>query len=146
MKILKNVNLYGEITDITVENGKIVKIGKCKEDGADFSGNKIYPGLIDIHIHGCVGDDTMDANLEKMNDWLLSKGTTSWCPTTMSESEENIVRATSAKTDFKKGANIIGFHLEGPFINKECKGAMNEKYIIPPSKEYCGKNHKKKLQ
>ena len=53
----------------------------------------------------------------------------------MSESEENIIRATSARVDFGKGANIIGFHLEGPFINKECKGAMNEKYIIPPSRE-----------
>ncbi len=139
MKALKNVNLYGVITDITVENGKILKIGKTEVNGVDFGGNRIYPGLIDIHIHGCVGEDTMDANLEKMNDWLLSQGTTSWCPTTMSESEENIIRATSAKTDFGKGANIIGFHLEGPFINKECKGAMNEKYIIPPSRSLFNK-------
>ncbi len=135
MKVLKNVNLYGEITDITVENGKIARIGKTELDGVDFSENKIYPGLIDIHIHGCIGEDTMDGDLERMNEWLLSMGTTSWCPTTMSESRENIVRATSAKTDFASGANIIGFHLEGPFINKECKGAMNEEYIIPPSRE-----------
>ena len=139
MKILKNANLYGEITDITVENGKIIAIGKTDADGVDLVGNKIYPGLIDIHIHGCIGFDTMEGGLEEMSDWLLSKGTTTWYPTTMSMSEEDIVAATSRNISFGHGAEIPGFHMEGPFINKKCKGAMNEKYIVAPSAELFGK-------
>ena len=139
MKVLKNVLLNGEITDIAVENGKIASIGKCDLDGVDFEGNEIYPGLIDIHIHGCVGYDTMEGGLGEMSDWLLSKGTTAWYPTTMSMSEEDIIRATEQDIDLGHGATILGFHLEGPFINKKYKGAMNEKYIIAPSMELFGK-------
>ena len=135
MKILKNVKLRGEITDVAVENGKILSIGRCEGEGVDFHGNKIYPGLIDIHIHGCIGYDTMEGGLPEMSDWLLKNGTTTWFPTTMSMSEEDIVKATSADINFGHGANIPGFHMEGPFINKKCKGAMNEKYIVPPSGE-----------
>lgn len=133
MKVIKNVTLNGELTDITVDNGRIASIGKTDAEGVDFGGNKIHPGLIDIHIHGCIGYDTMEGGLEEMSDWLLANGTTTWYPTTMSMSEEDIVRAQSADIDFGHGASIPGFHLEGPFINKKCKGAMNEKYIIPPS-------------
>ena len=139
MNIIKNVSLYGEITDITVENGKIIAIGKTDKDGVDFGGNKIYPGLIDIHIHGCIGYDTMEGGLEEMSDWLLSQGTTAWYPTTMSMSEEDIIKATSQSIDFGHGASIMGFHMEGPFINKKYKGAMNEKYIIEPSAELFSK-------
>ena len=100
MKILKNVKLRGELTDVAVENGKIISIGKTEESGVDFHGNKIYPGLIDIHIHGCIGYDTMEGGLPEMSDWLLKNGTTTWFPTTMSMSEEDIVRATSADINF----------------------------------------------
>ena len=136
MKTLKNVTLWGVVTDISVENGKIVEIGKSDRPGVDFSGNKIYPGLTDIHVHGCIGYDTMESGLPEMSDWLLSKGTTTWYPTTMSMSEEDVSRATSADIDFGHGAIIPGFHLEGPFISKKYKGAMNEKYIIPPSLDF----------
>lgn len=135
MKIIKNVNLYGEITDITVENGKIAAIGKTKEEGVDFGGNKIYPGLVDIHNHGCIGYDTMEGHLEEMADYQLSKGITTWYPTTMTMSAEDIIAATSNDIGFCHGANIPGFHMEGPFINKKFKGAQNEAYILPPSME-----------
>ena len=84
MKILKNVRLYGEITDIAVENGKIAKIGKCDEAGVDFNGAKIYPGLIDTHSHGCIGLDTMEGGLPEMADFELKSGVTTWYPTTTS--------------------------------------------------------------
>ena len=135
MKVLKNVLLNGELTDITVDGGKIVKIGKTEDAGVDFGGNKIYPGLIDIHSHGCIGYDTMEGHLEEMADWLLSKGTTTWYPTTMTMSQEDIIAATHNDIDFGHGANIPGFHMEGPFINKKYKGAQNEEYISPPSME-----------
>ena len=58
--ILKNVNLYGSLTDITVKDGKIASIAKTCEDGEDFGGLKVYPGLIDTHCHGCLGYDVSD--------------------------------------------------------------------------------------
>ena len=139
MKILKNVSLYGEITDIAVENGKIVKIGLCRESGTDFSGKKIYPGLIDTHSHGCIGFDTMEGGLEEMADFQLASGVTTWYPTTMTMSEEDIITATHRDIDFGHGANIPGFHMEGPFINKKFKGAQNEAFILPPSMELFNK-------
>lgn len=135
MKLIKNVNLYGTLVDIAVEDGKIVEIGKIDGDGTDFGGAKIYPGLIDTHSHGCIGRDTCEGELEEMAKHYLKNGTTTWYPTTMTVSEEEIIAATEAKTNIKDGANIPGFHLEGPFINVQLKGAQNEKYVIPPTME-----------
>ena len=135
-KWIKNVVLNGEVCDVEIENGRFSYIGKTDKDGIDFGKNKIYPGLIDIHIHGCIGFDTMDGGLSEMSEWLLRNGTTSWYPTTMSMSEADTVSATGRDTVFGKGANIPGFHMEGPFINKKYKGAMNEEYIISPSEDF----------
>ena len=134
-KIIKNVSLYGSVTDITVEDGKIAAIGQTDENGVDFSGCRIYPGLIDTHSHGCIGRDTMDADLHEMASYYLEHGTTTWYPTTMTMGEEDIIRACHAETEFSDGANIPGFHMEGPFINALYKGAQNEKYVIAPSLE-----------
>lgn len=133
MKIIKNVRLYGNLTDIAVENGKIAGIGHFDGEGTDFGGAKIYAGLIDVHSHGCISHDTMEGHLEEMAEYLLENGTTTWYPTTMTMSEEEIIAATSVSIDMKKGASIPGFHMEGPFINKKYKGAQNEAYILPPS-------------
>lgn len=135
MKIIKNVRLNGELTDITVDGGKIVAIGLTDGEGVDFGGNKIYPGLIDVHSHGCLAMDAMSGDLGVMADWYLSKGTTTWYPTTMTMSFDDIIAATKAEINLGHGANIPGFHLEGPFINAKYKGAQNEDYIVPPTME-----------
>ncbi len=135
MKVLKNVTLNGELTDIAVENGKIASIGKSELSGDDFGGLRIFPGLIDTHSHGCIGYDTMEGHLEEMADFELSRGVTTWYPTTMTMSADDIVAATERPIDFGHGANIPGFHLEGPFINKKYKGAQNEAYIVAPNLE-----------
>ena len=135
MKLIKNVNLYGEIVDIAVEDGKITEIGKIEGEGTDFGGAKIYSGLIDTHSHGCIGRDTCEGDLCEMAKHYLKNGTTTWYPTTMTVSEEEIIAATEAKTNIEGGANIPGFHLEGPFINVALKGAQNEKYVIAPTLE-----------
>ncbi len=132
MQYIKNVNLWGENLDIGIEDGKIAFIGKTDEAGRDFGGARVFPGLIDIHSHGAIGKDTMYADLEALSRFYLEHGTTTWYPTTMTVAREDIVRATSARTDFEGGACIPGFHLEGPFINKKYKGAQNEKYVIAP--------------
>ena len=51
-RILKNVSVYGVITDIVMKDGKIVSVGKTDKQGEDKKGEKAYPGLIDIHTHG----------------------------------------------------------------------------------------------
>ncbi len=133
MKVIKNVRLGGELTDITVDGGRIVSIGRTDIPGTDFGGNKIYPGLIDIHSHGCIGFDSSVGGISEMADWQLEHGTVTWYPTTMTVSEEQIIKATHTDIDLGHGANIPGFHLEGPFINVALKGAQNEKYVIPPT-------------
>ena len=136
MKVIKNVRLHGEICDIATDGGKIIEIGRSLPgEGVDFGGAKIYPGLIDTHSHGCIGRDTCEGDLAEMARYYLAHGTTTWYPTTMTVSEEEIIAATEAITEIENGANIPGFHLEGPFINVTYKGAQNEKYIIPPSME-----------
>ena len=135
MKVLKNVRLGGKTVDIAVKDGKIAEIGENLGEGKDFGGLKIYPGLIDIHSHGCIGYDTMDEenHLEQMADRYLACGTTTWYPTTMTMSREDIIKATSRNINFGHGANIPGFHMEGPFINPKYKGAQNGDYIFAPN-------------
>ena len=134
-KLIKNVRLYGTLTDIEIENGKITAIGKLEGEGLDGGGNKIYPGLIDIHSHGCIGLDSSTGGIEEMADWQLSRGITTWYPTTMTVSAKDIIKATKIDLNFGHGANVPGFHLEGPFINVALKGAQNGKYVIPPTME-----------
>ncbi len=138
MKIIKNVRHGDGIVDIAVEDGRIAGIGKFSGEGIDFSGNKIYPGLIDTHSHGCMGYETSDgiqAELDFMARYYLANGTTTWYPTTMTVSREQIIRACRANINIEGGANIPGFHMEGPFINEKYRGAQNPKYILTPSME-----------
>lgn len=130
--IYKNAKVNGKLTDIRIENGKFAEIGKINEDGIDLKGQTVIPGLIDIHTHGAVGIDTMDGeNIENISEYLLKNGITSWLPTTMTVDMEDIKRVTDTIPE-TKGAKILGYHLEGPYISKNRKGAQNEKYIKNP--------------
>ena len=135
VKIIKNVNLNGSLTDITIKDGIIADIGKTDEEGVDFGGAKIYPGLIDVHSHGCIGMEANGGELEKMAKYLLQHGTTTWYPTTSTVSAAEIASACHCNIEIEGGASIPGFHLEGPFINPDYKGAQNGEYVIPPSME-----------
>lgn len=106
------------------------------EEMIDAKGSFVCPGLIDLHIHGAGGMDTMDGTpeaLETISRVVLKSGVTSFLPTTMTMSKEKIYKALEnirkSQNKMKDGANILGAHLEGPFINKKYKGAQNEKYI-----------------
>ena len=143
--VLKNLMHKDILTDLIIEDGIISKIGKTELHGTDMGGLKVYPGLIDIHSHGAVGVDVMDGELEAVARYQLRHGITTYYPTTLTVSEEDIIAATEQKTDFEGGANIPGFHIEGPFINPKRKGAQNEKYIINPSLEVYNKYKRVKL-
>ena len=131
--ILKNLLFEGKLTDLTVENGTITAIAPASGsgEGTDCTGLSVIPGLVDMHAHGCVGKDTMDGEFEEMCAFLAKNGTTSWLPTTMTQSYEAIKRVTEGKTDVP-GTQILGFHMEGPYINAKKKGAQNGKFIRNP--------------
>ncbi len=131
--IYKNAKIDGVITDIEVCDGKIKSIGKIDADGIDLGENCVYPGLVDIHTHGCVGYDTMDGDgLCEMSQYLAKNGITSWLPTTMTVSMDKIKSVVNAELPKNCGAEIMGFHMEGPYISPKRKGAQNEKYIKAP--------------
>ena len=131
--ILKNVLLDGVLSDITIENGKFAAINPANAatEGVDCKGLQAIPGLVDMHTHGCAGFDTMDAHFEEMSWFLAKNGTTSWLPTTMTMDIDSIRKVTEAPRDVN-GAQILGFHMEGPYINATRKGAQNGKFIKNP--------------
>ena len=134
--VLKNCRVGGDLTDILIEDGKIAFVGKTDENGTDLCGKKIYPGLFDIHAHGLCGFDTMDggAAIEKMSFELAKRGTTSWFPTTMTMGMDSI-RAVVNSIPQTKGTNLLGYHLEGPYISEKHKGAQNSEFIKNPDLE-----------
>lgn len=112
----------------------------------DAAGMYVSPGLVDVHIHGYLGADVSDADCDgvrKMAHGILQNGVTSFLPTTMTigwDTLETIfaqlrtLREESRGADFD-GAEILGCHAEGPFINPSKKGAQAEENILPPDAE-----------
>lgn len=131
--VINNALVGGKMQNIIIEGGKIVEINsESSQKGIDAKGLRAIPGFIDVHSHGCIGMDTMDADFEKMCAFYADNGTTSWLPTTMTMGYDSLMKVCNSRTDFA-GANILGFHFEGPYISKKYKGAQNEKYIKNPS-------------
>ncbi|MDP4089464.1 MAG: N-acetylglucosamine-6-phosphate deacetylase [Bacillota bacterium] len=130
---------------VQIKSGKIFKINPTEtygEEIMDVGGLYLSPGFIDIHIHGAGGSDTMDGTpeaIENISKTIVRFGTTSFLPTTMTCSIEDIRRPIQAAADAKKsgteGAEILGIHLEGPFISPLMTGAQNPDFIQLPSKE-----------
>ena len=134
------------------ESGKICGlVDKLPADASviDAKGNYIAPGLVDIHIHGYLGEDTSDAKPEgirKMAYGVAQNGVTAFLPTTMTVEKEQIVAALNAVRSLKEeskswdGAEILGVHAEGPFINPSKKGAQAEENILVPEADFIIEN------
>ncbi len=136
--IIKNALLKDGISDIKIKNGIIADIGTFDTEGdIDAKGKRVIPGMIDTHIHGFMGVDTADGRLGEIAHNLALCGTTSFLPTTMTDSVENLIKTTNQPLP-EKGANVIGYHLEGPYISPTKKGAQNEAYIKAPDLEEFG--------
>lgn len=131
--------------DLEIEDGKILRVGenlprKEQDLAVDCEGFTIVPGFVDVHIHGCGGADTCDGTreaLDQMARFLLAKGVTSFCPTTMTVKKSIIEKALLAAVDCAKrpdpdGARVVGINMEGPFISRERKGAQREEDIKAP--------------
>ncbi len=112
----------------------------------DASDCYILPGLTDVHFHGCAGHDFCDGNREAFDAiaaYEFTQGVTSICPATMTLSADMLSDILSAAADYREEqisgkaetarADLIGIHMEGPFINAHKKGAQNEAYVQTPS-------------
>ncbi len=108
-------------------------------DTLDAAGCYVIPGLVDVHFHGCVGEDFSDATpegLQRIADYELSQGVTYICPAGMTLPEEQLtaicknVAAHRAKNS--GGAEVVGAHLEGPFLCAAKKGAQNGAFLHDP--------------
>ena len=132
-----------EGTVVIVEGSKVTFVGpreaRYPEDTEiiNASGKMVAPGFIDMHIHGCAGFDVTEGRrgfLEEMSKFLAKHGVTSFLPTTVSTTKRKIIRAIKnvKEAQKKKGVNVLGLYLEGPYINIEQAGAQNPRYIMDP--------------
>jgi N-acetylglucosamine-6-phosphate deacetylase len=129
---------------IEIEDSKIKNIFPygTKPVDQDYGRNRILPGFIDIHTHGAYGFDTNDAHEEGLRNWMkniVQEGITSLLPTTVTQSEEVLTKAlknvVKVVEDGYTGANILGIHFEGPYLDMVYKGAQPEPYIVNPNME-----------
>jgi N-acetylglucosamine-6-phosphate deacetylase len=123
---------------VLIEDGHISAINASGvteiSDAIDLAGATLLPGFIDVHIHGAVGVDVMDAtpsDLQQVSNYLASQGVTGWLPTLVPASDENYASAVRAisqsiETD---GARVLGVHYEGPFVNSAQCGALHTEYF-----------------
>ena len=113
----------------------------------DVSGKTIVPGFIDVHTHGAVGVDVNAASAEdyeKICRFMATNGTTSWLCSVLTDTVEQTNRCIDEFLKHKEsehaGANLLGIHLEGPFLASEYKGAMPEALLqkanMPLLEEY----------
>lgn len=129
---------------IEMDGGKITGVfpyGSRPAD-ADYKDLRIVPGFLDIHCHGAYGFDTNDAEEEGLRNWtknIVGEGVTSLLATTITQSEEVLTNAVAnvAKVmeDGYEGAEILGIHFEGPYLDMVYKGAQPEQYIVKPTIE-----------
>ena len=137
---------YLEIKD----DGTFGAILEEKPEGTiiDYSVYHLAPGLVDTHIHGYASHDVMDNDFEGIkviSEGLLSCGVTSWLPTTLTDSVENldaVCETIGQHAGQETGAKIQGIFLEGPFFTEKYKGAQNPKYMSDPSIEKLDRWHR----
>lgn len=108
----------------------------------DFEGCLVVPGLIDLHVHGGCGHDVMgksEGNLDGLSMFLAAGGVTSFLATTYSAPQEELLesarRVNEAATKGAEGAEVLGLHIEGPYINPKMAGAQDDAHIRPPSSD-----------
>lgn len=144
--ILKNAEIFNPEfrlirADLSVSGEKIDGIfpDRSGDDGIDLNGCIIAPGFVDIHIHGCAGADACDGTreaMEKIAGQLILKGVTSFCPTTMTVSMQQIQTALAVVRDCMEhppeGASVCGANLEGPYISESRKGAQKPDFVRKP--------------
>lgn len=127
---------------VEIENGKFVQVAEdWVGDFEDYTQFTMAPGYVDTHIHGYLGHDIMDASVEGLHaisEGILKNGVTSFLPTTLTASVEQLNEACRVVGDHYqevRGAKVRGIFLEGPFFTEKHKGAQNPDYFSDPDIE-----------
>ena len=146
IQLLYNANII--IEDKIIEKGWLIierniikEVGegspesKKYQQALDLEGSYLAPGLIDIHCHGGNGYDVMDKednSLEEISKYKLKEGVTGWLATPLTATPEELETACKRINNvisYKKNINLLGAHVEGPFISQAKKGAQNPEFI-----------------
>ncbi len=142
---LKNIETIagsnGEASTITVSDGRIVDIGEkgaAEADTIDCTGLTLFPGFVDMHIHGAVGCDVNAADTDGLMEiatFLATHGVTSWVPTLVPDSDENYARVIATidrlmevQTAYPV-AQAVGVHYEGVFASEKMCGALRPEFF-----------------
>jgi len=124
-----------------VENGCFAAVFTDDRGGdRDLHGATVLPGLVDLHIHGAMGADCSDGDLDglrRMGTYLARCGVTSFAPTSMTLPCERLAEAFATAAELYEHrprgcARPMGIHMEGPFFSEKKKGAQNGAYLRPP--------------
>ena len=134
---------------VLIEDGCLTYAGpRIRADGGlpegarivDASGLQVLPGLIDTHVHGTHGDDVMlngSDGIRRISSRFPQYGTTAWLPSTISARHSELLAAVrwcvEAAERPADGAEIVGLHVEGPYINPKRKGAQPAEGIRDPN-------------
>lgn len=145
--IIKNVQIFRpdktfETGDLAIKDGVFVPPEEGEGTVTDGKGCYAIPGLIDIHFHGCKGQDICDGSIDAIRtiaEYEASVGVTAIAPATMTlpvGTLEEVLRTAAAYCGVQgeTEAEFVGINMEGPFISKAKKGAQDASYIISPDK------------
>ncbi len=144
--LLKNARIVSPKSEIAngavlIDEGRIMRVlsagdaAPAADQVIDAGGKTLVPGFIDAHIHGGMGYEvTCDKPeaIETIAKAKLREGVTSFCPTTLTISEETLARSQKFIAAYRRnptGSKVIGTHLEGPYINPKCVGAQNPAFV-----------------
>jgi N-acetylglucosamine-6-phosphate deacetylase len=130
---------------VQIHNGRIARLIESVTDLTasasviDLSGLTLFPGFIDVHIHGSVGVDTLQTSaddLGRVSQFLAGRGVTGWLPTLVPGPQEQYSSAVKAidqliqeQENAARGARALGVHYEGPFVNSEKCGALHREHF-----------------
>jgi N-acetylglucosamine-6-phosphate deacetylase len=126
---------------VSIKQGRIASISSDEQRAPnrakeiDLGGLTLFPGLIDAHIHGAVGVDTMAAtaaDLDRVSQFLATQGVTGWLPTLVpapAADYESAIKSIEDAFDLNRGARILGVHYEGPFVNSTQCGALRTRFF-----------------
>ena len=124
---------------VEIKDGKITNIYPygTKKANKDYGDDRILPGFYDVHTHGYFGYDATAGGEKGLKRWvkdLPKEGVCGFCPTTLTQAHDTLKKAVTEIAKVKKtnpkGAEILGIHFEGPYLDVKYKGAQPEEYIV----------------
>ena len=121
-------------------DGQVISNASSDDTVLNAEGCYVIPALVDVHFHGAMGEDFSDATaegLQKIADYELSEGVMYICPAGMTLPEDVLTNICKTAKSFAEtqtaGAELVGIHLEGPFLSEGKKGAQNGAYLRDPN-------------